>query len=404
VDRFRYTVSAATERERLVTGYSGRLFLTVSLGWLSIQLGRQLLPPLLPNVIDDLAITSTQAGFALTLMWGLYALLQFPSGRLSDRLSRKTLLVSGLVLLGAGSLVVSQTASYLTFLVGVAIVGVGAGMYPTAARALVSDLFVARRGQAFGLHTASGDLGNALAAGAAVATVAVATWQAAFLPMVALFGGLVLAVHAWSREAYVVETVGLDVRATGRRLFGNARLRWFLVAYTLFAFTWQSTTGFLPTFLQAEKSFSVGLASAAFAFLFLVGMVVKPVAGLFGDRFGRPPVAVGALCLALSGLASVAFVENTAVLFVGIGVFAAGLNSFEPVMQALLMDVFPDAEMGGDLGGMRTVYITLGSLGPTYVGVVADARSYTVAFAGLVGVLFLSATVVATYELRNRGG
>jgi MFS family permease len=312
--------------------------------------------------------------------------------------------VAGLALFGAGSLVVSQTVSYPMFLVGVAVVGIGAGMYPTAARALVSDLFVARRGQAFGLHTASGDLGNALAAGAATAAVAVATWQTAFLPIVALFGGLVVAVHAWSREAYVVETVDLEVRATGRRLLGTARLRWFLVAYTLFAFTWQSTTGFLPTFLQAEKSFSVGLASTAFAFLFLVGMAVKPVAGLLGDRFGRPPVAVGALCLAMGGLAGVAFVERTAVLFVGIGVFAAGLNSFEPVVQALLMDVFPDEEMGGDLGGMRTVYITLGSLGPTYVGVVADAESYTAAFVGLVGVLFLSALVLATYELRYRGG
>jgi predicted MFS family arabinose efflux permease len=72
-------------------------------------MGWQVLSPLLPRIIDDLHITSTQAGFAITLMWGLYALSQYPSGRLSDHLSRKTLLASGLVLLSIGFLIVSGT-------------------------------------------------------------------------------------------------------------------------------------------------------------------------------------------------------------------------------------------------------------------------------------------------------
>ncbi len=395
-------MSEPAERERLFTGYSGRLFLTASLGWLSIQMGRQLLPPLLPNIIDDLAITSTQAGFALTLLWGLYAIFQYPSGRLSDRLSRKTLLVVGMGFVCLGFLVVSRTVSYSTFLLGAAVVGVGAGLYPTAARALVSDLFVRRRGQAFGLHTSLGDLGNAAAAGLAVLAVAVATWQAAFVPMVVFVGGILFAVHVWSRESYAFETTSLGVRSTGRRLFGNARLRWFLLAYMLFAFTWQSTTGFLPTFLQAEKGFSVGLASTGFAVLFVVGMVVKPISGTLGDRVGRMTVAVGSLLLGLIGIVGTLLVENTILLFAGIAVFAAGLMSFPPVMQAYLMDLFPDESMGGDLGGMRTLYIGFGSLGPTYVGFVGGLESYTVAFAGLGACLLVGAIIVAAYEFRYR--
>jgi MFS family permease len=386
----------------LFAGYSGRLFVTASLGWLLVQMGRQLLPPLLPNIIEDLTITSTEAGFALTLLWGLYALCQYPSGRLSDRLSRKTLVVSGMGLVCLGFLVVAGTVSYPMFLFGAAVVGVGAGLYPTAARALISDLFVERRGQAFGLHTASGDLGNAFAAGLAVLAVTLATWQTAFLPIVLLTAALALALHGWSREPYVFRSASLGVRATGRRLFGNDRLRWFLLAYTLFAFTWQSTTGFLPTFLQAEKGFSVGLASTGFAVLFAVGMVVKPIAGGLGDRFPRTAVAVGALLLGVSGLSSLLLAERTAFIFVGVAVFAAGLMSFPPVMQAYLMDLFPDESMGGDLGGMRTVYIGIGSLGPTYVGFVGGIESYTVAFAGLVGCLLAGASIVAGYEFRYR--
>ena len=395
-------MSESAERERLFTGYTGRLFVTASLGWLFVQMGRQLLPPLLPNIIEDLAITSTQAGFALTLLWGLYALFQYPSGRLSDRLSRKTLVVAGMGLVCLGFGLVAGTVSYPMFLFGAAVVGVGAGLYPTAARALISDLFVARRGQAFGLHTASGDLGNAFAAGLAVLAVTLAVWEAAFLPMVVLAAATVFALHVWSREPYVFRSASLGVRATAARLFGNARLRWFLVAYMLFAFTWQSTTGFLPTFLQAEKGFSVGLASTGFAVLFLVGMLVKPISGALGDRFPRTAVAVGALLLGLSGLSGLLFVERTSLIFAGIAVFAAGLMSFPPVMQAYFMDLFPDESMGGDLGGMRTLYVGFGSLGPTYVGFVGGTESYAVAFVGLVVCLLAAAVIVAGYELRYR--
>lgn len=384
----------SNENERLISGYSGRLFLTISFGWLLIQMSRQLIPPLLPNIIDDLAITSTLAGFTLTLMWGLYALCQYPSGRLSDRLSRKTLLISGLCLLGVGYLLIWRTVSYPMFLIGSGLVGIGAGLYPTAARALISDLFVTRRGQAFGLHTAAGDLGNASAAGLAVVAVAVATWQDAFLPLVAFLGLILLAVHSWSREKYVFETVNFGIRSTGRRLFNNGCLRWLLLAYALFAFTWQSTTGFLPTLLQHEKGFSVTMASSGFALFFLVGMLVKPIAGLLGDRFGRTITAASGLLLGLSGLLGMLVAEMTLLVFVGIGVFAAGLMSFPPVMQAFLMDLFPDKNMGGDLGAMRTFYIGFGSLGPTYVGFMADLESYTMAFVGLILCMTISVNII----------
>ena len=387
------------ERERLVTGTTGRIFLTVSLGWFVVQLGRQLLPPLLPTIIEDLAISGAAAGFMLTLMWAIYAIFQYPSGRWSDELSRKTLLVIGLSLLVAGFLVVAMSGSYPVLLVGVAIVGLGAGLYPTAARALVSDLFVARRGQGFGIHTAAGDLGNATAGGLAIVAVAVATWQGAFVPVVLLLGVVALGVHVWSREAYVLEPVGFGLKATGRRLFGNRRMRWILVAYALFSFTWQSSTGFLPTLLQFEKGFSVGLASAGFALYFFVGALAKPISGFISDSVGRARVAVAGLVLAMVGLVTILLVAHTWALLLAIVVFAMGLMAFPPVMQAYLMDIFPDHSMGGDLGAMRTAYIGFGSLGPTYVGFVAGIESYTVAFLGLLGCLLVSATIVAAFEL-----
>jgi MFS family permease len=393
---------ADEERERLLTGYSGRLLLAVSLGWAAIQAGRLVLSPLLPAVMGDLAITEFQSGLAFTLLWGLYAVCQYPSGRLSDNLTRKSLLVAGLSLVVAGFAVLASAPDYPLFLVGAAIVGTGAGLYPTPARALVSDLFVERRGQAFGLHTASGDVGGAVAAGLAVAALVVAGWRSAYAPIIAVLAGVALALHLWGREEYVrpeatreaVATGLSDARETVGRLWKNPRMRWLLLAYALYAFTWQSAAGFLPTFLQASKGFPAGLASGGFAALFLVGATVKPLAGSLGDRFPRAGVAAGALVLAAAALAGLLVASGTIAVGIAVVVFAGGLMAYPPVMQALLMDTFPDGSMGGDLGATRTVYIGLGSLGPSYVGFVAGRVSYAAAFAGLLGCLFVSAGIV----------
>ncbi|MFB6268948.1 MAG: MFS transporter [Halobacterium sp.] len=387
--------SSGDGEERLVRGYAGRLFLATSLGWLAIQAGRLVLSPTLPEVTAELNITDAQAGAAFSLLWGLYALLQYPSGRLSDALSRKTLLVAGLGLVAVGFGALASAPNYPLFLLGAAVVGFGAGLYPTAARALVSDLYTAKRGRAFGLHTASGDLGGVAAAGLAATVLAVATWRAAFLPVVVVAVAVLLALHVWSREDYVVERRSLAVRATARRLLGAPQFRGLLVAYALYAFTWQATASFLPTFLETGKGFSPGIAQAAFAVLFGVGVVVKPAAGALGDRVPRRLITVSSLLLGAGSLAVVVVADTPLVAVAAVVAFAAGLMSFPPVMQSYLMDAFPAESAGGDLGAMRTVYIGLGALGPTAVGTAATVADYQVAFTGLVAALVVCAAIVA---------
>jgi MFS family permease len=389
--------------ESLVTGHGGRLLLLVSFGWFVVQGGRLLLPPLLPEVIADLNVSAAAAGVALTTLWGVYALLQYPSGRLSDQLSRRALLVGALLLAAGGYVLLSTAVVYPLFVLACAVIGLGAGLYPTAARALVSDRFETKRAAAFGVHTASGDVGGAAAAGVAVVVVATAVWRAPFVPVAAVLVGVAVGLHRLSREPYEVRRVGLDVRGAVGRLSGNRRVGVLVLAYCGFAFAWQSSTGFLPLFLREAKGLSPALASGGFAALFVVGAAVKPVAGRLGDRHGKAGVAsagVGFGALALTGLL---LAEGRVAVLGATVLYAAGLMSFPPVMQSFLMDAFPDASMGADLGLARTTYIGVGALGPTYVGFVADRAGYVVAFTGVVGLLAAAAVVVAVLSRGARG-
>ncbi|MFB6070101.1 MAG: MFS transporter [Halanaeroarchaeum sp.] len=388
--------------ERLLRGYSGRLLIVTSIGWMTIQGGRLVLSPMLPSIIADLQITPFLAGIGLSVMWGLYALNQYPSGRLSDRLSRKTLIVTGLLfqVVGFGLFVLATT--FPLYLAASAILGVGTGMYPTPARALVSDHFVEKRGRAFGLHTGFGDLGGLLASGLAVLALAVATWHFAFLPIVGILAAVALSLHRWSRESYsfqrpdaaVIGEGAREALSTLQRLGTEWRFRLILLAYSLYAFTWQSSASFLPTFLQEAKGFSPALASAGFAAMFVVGTVVKPIAGVVGDRTRKVFVAAASLVVGATALALAIFAPSDLLTILGVVGFAVGLLAYPPVMQAYLMDAFPNASMGGDLGAIRSVYITIGAIGPTYVGYVASGANYTLAFLTLVGALLASATLI----------
>lgn len=375
-----------------------------SLGWAIVQLARRLLPALLPSMSAEIGFSAAESGILLTVLSASYASMQYPSGRFSDRFSRKGPLVAGIGCTVVGCLVLGWARSYVALLLGVLILGVGAGSYPTSARALVSDLFSERRGEAFGLHTASGDLGSAMAAGVAVLAVTLATWRAAFVPTalcLVLIGGVV---HLGSRGTYQYGRFSLGLRDSVSTLLGTRSMRWLLVAYVLYVIAVQGVIGFLPALLQFEKGMSPAVAGLGYAIFFVVGIAARPLAGYLSDRIARGPVAGVSTVLAAGALLVTVYTRSPVTALAAVGVFAVGTKAYPPVMQALLMDLFSERSAGRDLGAMRTVYIGLGSLGPAYVGFVSARYDYGTAFIGLVACFLASAVVTLLLSLDATGG
>lgn len=380
--------------ERLSGGHTGRMFILLTLAFLSVKLSQRLLPPLLPVIIDDLAITSFLAGIALSVMSLFRAAIQFPSGRFADDLSRTTVILIALGLVVTSLLVLILTPAYLGFVIGVALFGTASGLYDPADRALLSDIFHEKRGRAFGIHMMGSDFSGILAAGLAVWIVTVASWRAAFLPSLIILAVVPIVFYRLSRETVVLERVDFGVLATGSRLFGDPRMRWLLLSYSFFVFASIAVTSFLPTFLTAVHDVSFAVASSAFALLYAVGIVAKPVAGTVSDAFHRPMVAGSGLAIGGIGLGVLVVAPDARIAIAGIVLYALGQRAVPPALQSHLMDRFPDESMGGDLGAMRTVYMGVGSLGPAYIGFLANQLNYTIAYTSLIGFFLLAATVL----------
>lgn len=381
--------SATTER--LFSGYPGRMLVTLSLAWGVLQLGRFLLSPLLPTIITDLSITEATAGIALAVFQGIYALTQYPGGEFSDRWTRATLIVPGLVVLVLGFATFGLAGGLAGFVLAAAVTGFGKGLFAIPSRALLSDLYVERRGRAMGLYAAGTDLGGLLASGVAILALTYATWRAPFVPVALLLGALTLVFVTWSTEGYTVGTPSLDLATTVRRLVASPAQRRTLAAFALFYFMVGGFINFFPTFLIETKAFSQQLASATFAIVFAVGITIKPVAGAVSDRFGRESIAVVGLLVAAVALGVLALVQTRFLVYGSIVVLAVGYKMEFPLADTIIVDNAPDGDMGADLGAARALFLGANALGPAYVGVVATYANYVTAFAGLAVCLLVAA-------------
>jgi predicted MFS family arabinose efflux permease len=387
-----------SKEERLLGGHTGRMLAVTALAWAALQLARFAIPPLLPEIRADLGLSLSEAGVALTVFQAVYAVCQYPGGRLSDDWSRATLLAPSFVVLGVGCLLLGGAVGLWTLLAAMATFGVGKGLYAIPARALLSDLFVARRGRALGVFSAGTDLGGILAAGAAVAVIAVASWRVVFAPVALVLFALLGLFVTWNREPYVVRRADLESVATLRRLLATPRQRWTIVAFVCFYLMVNGVLNFLPEYLRVAKDFSPTVASASYALVFLVGLAVKPAAGAVSDRFRRRSVAVIGLLVAAAALAAILLVDSRLAVAAGIVVFAVGYKTEFPVIDAILLDAAPDDGAGADLGAARTFFLGIGSLGPAFVGAVADALAFTVAFAALGALLVVAAALLLWVE------
>jgi MFS family permease len=370
------------------------MLLVLVLGWSGVQMARFLLPPLLPRITETLGFSPGAIGLALTAFGLVYAAVQYPSGTYSDALSRATLLLPGLFVLLAAVAVVALSVVPWVFVAGVVVLGAGKGLYASPSRALVNDLFEARRGRALGIYAAGTDVGALAASGLAVATLAVGVgWRVAFVPVLVALALVTVLFVVWNREPYALGRVTLSPRETAGRVVATREQRELVVVFSLFYFVVGGLTNFFPTLL-VEAGFSEAAAGGSFALLFVVGLVVKPGAGELSDRFSRLLVGSVAFALAAGGLAVVLVAPSLPVVALGTVVVAAGYKTQFPIADAVVMEAAPAGHAGSDIGAARAVFFTASALGPGVVGLVAELATFVAAFWLLVVCFLVCAAIL----------
>jgi MFS family permease len=132
------TRSSVTMREALrFRAYWSSLGANFATGWSAFGLRVALVPLFITDVMGrGVGII----GIALAAFAGGNALAMIPSGYLSDRMGRRTLMIVGLALSGVATIFLGAASSLTTFLAAAVAVGAVTGIYMSPMQAAVADI------------------------------------------------------------------------------------------------------------------------------------------------------------------------------------------------------------------------------------------------------------------------
>lgn len=358
---------------------------------------RQAIYSIFPPLQQEFSLSLTKLGaLGSAFMWA-YAVTGPFAGWLTDRLSRRGIILAALLFWSLCTAATALVHSYAALLLCRALGGLGEAFYFPAALSLIGDYHAsATRSRAMAMHQSAVYLGS-IAGGALTAQLATAYgWRQPFL----LYGafGLALAVVLFSalREpAYRATALTEPAAASGDRPVGQAtetapsqtgllpllrnRAAWLLAgAFMAANFVAAIFLSWTPTYLYA--TFHLSLASAGFsgaAWLQMASIFGVAAGGVLADRLARRSrggriyaqaagLALGVPFLVATGLASTAIGFILSLL--GFGV-AKGL--YDANIWASLYEVIPMRQRGIAAGIMNSLAWVAGGVATVAVGAAA---------------------------------
>jgi DHA1 family inner membrane transport protein len=254
-------------------------------------------PPALPQMRAELGLSLVEATFIVTTFNVLGMLIGMLAGMFADRLGRKRLAISGLLLMAAGGTMGGLVNDFTPLLISRFVEGVGFIMFAVPAPALMSHMAAdARdRAKALGLWSSYMPTGGTIALLAAPLLISMSSWRALWLALAlaAVLAALGLrAVPSAPRSQ--VSSLRLVSESLARP--GNIVMALLFACYVA---QWTSVMVWLPTFMSEH-----GASTAAAAFATAMMVLVNAPGNLAGGWLLSRGVPRGTLVIGASVIAA----------------------------------------------------------------------------------------------------
>lgn len=350
-----------------------------------------------PLIKDEMALTATQFGIAVSAFFWIYGPAQLLVGWMVDRFNTERLLAGGVALWGGATAATALVGGLAPLVALRMLLGLGESVaFPASSKLIARDVPAAHRG------SANAGIGAALAFGPAFGTLAGGLLMAAYgwRAMFALFGvATLLWLIPWRR--FMGQPAA--TRDTGPELpFATILSRPTLWAQCAGHFT--SNYGFyfllswLPLYLTKVRGFTLAEMASIAALTFAVQGVSALVSGWSTDRIiargGSAPIVRKAMMVighvaAAAGTITIVLVETRGATIAWLLVTGAaiGINS---VGVYLIGQTFAGPRAAGRWIGVQNFIGNFsGIIGPIVTGMMIDASG------GYLGAFALAAAISA---------
>ena len=283
---------------RLTKSVAITSFVVVALSYVVNAMDRQVFSVLVPGIRSDFGFSLSQGGLLATFFTLGIGIAGVPTGYLLDRLSRKAVILIGIAIYSAFTILTTISTGFGDMLTYRAFSGVGEAMQNGALFAAVGAYFFANRAMALGaLNCAYGiggyigpKLGSHLSHGGT--DWKIPFWSFGVVGFV--FIGIVALVirKSFTERKEIAIPVGplLKVDNVPKGLY-NRNVILLAVAGVVVGLSMYGYIGLYPTFLETQLHFGNGQAAQA-ASMFGLGAILGIPAGWLGDRFNSRNVMI----------------------------------------------------------------------------------------------------------------
>lgn len=399
---------------------TGIVLLILILGSLTYSLLQSMLSPALPVITREVGTTTDTASWLLTAYLLVASVTTPVVSRLGDIHGKKQMFVVAIGALGVGSLICALGDSITLLIVGRAIQGVGAAVFPLSFGIVRDEFPPHRRAAAIGLTSAvmgiGGGIGSVLAGpivdnlsyhwlfwipmivcaftvvmawlfipdsparaqstrinwpGAALLAGALAslllgvskgrTWGWGSATILGLLAAAAVLLVLWVLAERASSAPLVDMKVMRLRGVWTTNLAGLLTGYAM-----MSAMFLMPQLLQLPKSTGFGfgttvtMAGVYMLPLAVAMLIAGPTAGALEARFGSKPSLLGGCVLLAAGslLLIVAHAEIWQII-VGLFVFGLGVGAAMAAMANVIVGAVPP-EQTGIASGINTIARTVG--------------------------------------------
>lgn len=303
----------------------------------------------LPEVRQAFSLSEIEAGSLFSIIFIVAAVASPISGRLSDKIGRKAVLITGISTLALGFALSGLSQGYLLMLVSLGFAGLGYGFITPSLYALMSDLLPARRGLATSLVSVVYGIGGALGSVISSAIIARADWRAAFITVGIIGMGIT------GLEILRVKNVHGRAAIRQQRSYRNVlspTLALLALAEFFGGSVFWSSVSWTATVLRTAKGLSLAETGLVMGVWGLTPMIGALLLGALSDRFGRKAVI---LCSAYAGACAsfVVYYLLTSPITLAAGLFFFGtLKATVPTLIVALAQESTSTEIAGVASGV----------------------------------------------------
>ncbi len=366
-------------------------WLVVGLTFLTMAIGGSIVstfPVFYVTFLEEFGWSRADTALAFSTSMVTFAISAGPIGALIDRFGPRVVVPSGVVVLGAGLVLMSAVSSRFTlYLFYGVIVALGVtliGMIPTST--VVSQWFVRMRSTALGIAHSGRSAGSLILVPLSAFLIDWAGWRSAYLILaagiVAVLLPLNLFLHRQPPESKKTKPGEDGSDWTLARAIRN-RAFWLLFMSGIFQGASFSIVGVHQVAHMVDVGITTIMAAWLLGFMAILRALSGIAGGWIGDLVGRRWTFAAASAIGLSGVLCLMLVSADRwmlvypfVLLYGIGAGARGTS-----FVSLKADIFPGKSFGRILGFSQLGAGLASGLGPWFAGYIFDVTgSYQWAF------------------------